>query len=123
REMTAEIGPGADFTRVHAVVVARSGERAEDALWNDFSLDVLLRALASINLLAAREMLPVLDAEGLERERALAIINASTGRTEATRSGGAGEVDHASLRLARELAGSARVWAPLTPLAAERVRS
>ena len=96
-----------------------SGDSGRD----DFSLGVLARALASINLLAAREMLSVLDAEGLQRERALAIINASTGRTEATRAGGAGEVDHGSLRFARELADRARVWAPLTTLAAGGVFS
>ena len=123
REMSAEIGSGADFTRVHAVVAARSSMGSGDSGRDDVSLGVLARALASINLLAAREMLPVLDAEGLQRERALAIINASTGRTEATRAGGAGEVDHGSLRFAGELADRARVWAPLTTLAAGGVPS
>jgi 3-hydroxyisobutyrate dehydrogenase-like beta-hydroxyacid dehydrogenase len=125
REATEEIGPGADFTRVHALVAARStGRKGRESAWREgFSLEVLERALASLNLLAAREMLPVLDAEGLDRERALSIINASTGRSEATRAGGAGQVDHPALRLAAELADRAGVWAPLTSLAAGGVRS
>jgi hypothetical protein len=123
REVTAETGPGADFTRVHAVVAARSSSGPEDdAKPSGFSIDVLGRSLASVNLIAAREMLRVLDTEGLDREGALAIINASTGRSEATR-GVAGEVDHGSLRLAAELAERLVVWAPLTALGAGGVGS
>jgi hypothetical protein len=120
REATAMMGPGADFTRIHAVVAARSSRRQErtPAAHDGFSLDLLERALASVNLVAAREMVRVLDAEGLDRERALAIINASTGRTEATRAGAGGEVDQAALRGATELADRAGVWAPLMALAA-----
>jgi len=120
REATAEIGPGADFTRVHAVVAARSsrGSGRGPTRRDEFSIDPLERALASVNLVAAREMFRVLDAEGLDLERALGIINASTGRSEATRARGGGEVDHAALRTAVELADRAGVWTPLTTLAA-----
>jgi 3-hydroxyisobutyrate dehydrogenase len=125
REATTEMGPAADFTRVHAVVAARSSESLDRAPASPdaFSIEVLERALASVNLIAAREMLRVLDAEGLDRERALAIINSSTGRSEATRAGGDGEVDHEALRLAAELADRARVWTPLTALGAGGVGS
>jgi 3-hydroxyisobutyrate dehydrogenase-like beta-hydroxyacid dehydrogenase len=125
REATAEMGPGADFTRIHAVVAARSSVSQErtPAAHDGFSLDLLERALASVNLVAAREMVRVLDAEGLDRERALAIIDASTGRTEATRAGAHGEVDQAALRGATELADRAGVWTPLTTLAARGVDS
>jgi hypothetical protein len=134
QEVTAEVGAGADFTRVHAVVEARShpppawgrgrggGEASSDHP-DRFSMDVLERSLASVNLVAAREILRVLDVEGLDRERALAIINQSTGRSEATRAGAAGQVDGAALRLAAGLAERAGVWAPLTRLAAGGVGS
>jgi 3-hydroxyisobutyrate dehydrogenase len=124
REATAEMGPGADFTRIHAVVAARSsaptsgGRQRPPAASGGFSVDLLERALASVNLVAVREMLRVLEAEGLDRERALAIINASTGRSEATRAGGRGEVDQAALRGAARLAERSGVWAPLTTVAA-----
>src|SRR5207248_2461090 len=134
RDVTAVEGAGADFTRVHAVVESRStppsawerGREAGEADRNrraDFSLDVLERSLASVNLVAAREMLRVLDAEGLDRERALSIINASTGRTEATRASAVGVVDVAALRQAAALAEQAGVWAPLTDLASRGVGS
>ena len=63
-------------------------------------------------------MLRVLDAEGLNHERALGIINASTGRSEATRAAGRGEVDQAAQRAAARLAERSGVWAPLTTAAA-----
>ena len=69
------------------------------------------------------EMLRVLDAEGLDRERAMGIINSSTGRSEATRVGGDGEIDHEALRLAAELGDRAGVWTPLTALGAGGVGS
>jgi 3-hydroxyisobutyrate dehydrogenase-like beta-hydroxyacid dehydrogenase len=123
REVAAEIGPGGDFTRVHAVVATRSsGGPRRAASLAGFSIDVLEWSLASVNLIAAREMLRVLDTEGLDRARALAIINASSGRSEATR-GRPGEVDHGSLRLAAELAERVAVWAPLTALGAGGVGS
>jgi 3-hydroxyisobutyrate dehydrogenase-like beta-hydroxyacid dehydrogenase len=118
RDITAEIGPDADFTRVHAVVAARSSRKPDRGEQLSIDIEVLERALAAVNLVATREMLRVLDAEGLDRERALAIINASTGRSEATRAGGAGEIDREALRLAAELADRAGAWTPLTALAA-----
>jgi 3-hydroxyisobutyrate dehydrogenase len=112
-EAAAEIGPDADFTRVHALIAARAGVGRRDA-----DQAVLTRALASLNLLAATEMLRIAEAEGLDRERVLAIVNTSTGRSEATRSGLAGEVDAAAVGAAAALAAEAGVWAPVTTLAA-----
>jgi 3-hydroxyisobutyrate dehydrogenase-like beta-hydroxyacid dehydrogenase len=80
-------------------------------------VEVLCRALASLNLLAATEAMRVAAAEGLDRERVLGIVNTSTGRSEATRSRLAGAVDAAALARAAELARDALVWAPLTALA------
>jgi len=116
REATAEMGADADFTRVHAVVAGRAGRAP--AL-TGFSLEALCRALAALNLVAAREAMRVAEAEGLDRERVLAIVNTSTGRSEATRRGLAGEVDAAALSLAAALARRAAVWAPLMMRAAE----
>ena len=116
REATAAMGADADFTRVHQVIDARGGVRPE--LTRAFRLEALLSALASLNLLAAAEVMRVAAAEGLDRDRVLGIINTSTGRSEATRSRLAGEVDVVSLSAAVDLAGQAGVWAPLTALAA-----
>jgi 3-hydroxyisobutyrate dehydrogenase len=116
RDATREMGAGADFTRVHAVIEARSGRAP--AL-TGFSLEVLCRAVAALNLLAATEAMRVAAAEGLDRERVLAIINRSTGRSEATRSGLAGAVDVTALSLAAALTRRAGVWAPLTQRAAD----
>jgi 3-hydroxyisobutyrate dehydrogenase-like beta-hydroxyacid dehydrogenase len=116
REAAEAMGPDADFTRVHAVLEQRRGGSAAGP---PGALDVLTRALAALNLLAAREVLRVADAEGLDRERALGIVNTSTGRSEATRSAAAGEVDVAALRAAHELARRTRTWTPLTALGAQ----
>jgi 3-hydroxyisobutyrate dehydrogenase len=116
REATQVMGAGADFTRVHAVIAARSVSQPDSR--EGFSLDVLCRALAALNLIAVREVLSIAEAEGLERTRFLEIVNASTGRSEATRSAGAGEVDSVALAQARDLAARAGVWAPLTELGA-----
>src|SRR5262245_10451682 len=116
REATREMGAGADFTRVHAVIAGRSGRAPE---LTGFSLEVLCRAVASLNLLAAAEAMRVAGAEGLDRERVLAIVNSSTGRSELTRSRLAGAVDAAALSLAVALARRAAVWAPLTERGAE----
>ena len=114
-EATAIMGPDADFTRVHEVIEARAARRRESS--EAFSVAVMTNALASLNLLAASEVMRVAAAEGLDRDRVLAIINTSTGRSEATRSPLAGDVDAASLTVARDLADWAGVWAPLTTLA------
>lgn len=117
-EAVREMGPGADFTRVHAVIAARAGGRP--ASLARFGVEPLARALASLNLLAATEAIRVAAAEGLDRRRVLDIVNLSTGRSEATRSGLAGGLDAGALAAAAELARRAGVWAPLTELAASR---
>ena len=116
REATALMGADTDYTRVHEVIAARGGAPESS---DGFSLDMLESALASVNLLAASEVMRVASAEGLDRDRVLALINTSSGRSEATRSHLAGEIDAAALAAARDLAGRAGVWAPLTTLAAE----
>jgi 3-hydroxyisobutyrate dehydrogenase len=122
REATRAMGADADFTRFHAVVEARAGVRP-DALDTGGAgvVDVLCRALATVNLLAAIEVMRVARAEGLDRERVLSIVNTSTGRSEATRSELSGEVDLAGLAGAVELARGAGVWAPVTSLALARL--
>ena len=116
REATTIMGADSDFTRVHDVIAARAGARPDSA--EGFSLEVLERALAGLNLLAASEVMRVTSAEGLDRDRVLAILNTSTGRSEATRTRLAGDVDSGALRVARDLADRARIWAPLTTVAA-----
>lgn len=123
REATAAMGPGADFTRVHAVIAARAGGRPPGSGGpGTLAVGVLERALAALNLMAVREALRIADAEGLDRRRVLAIVNTSTGRSEATRAGASGTVDVDALGEAARLAGAARAWAPLTTLGAELVR-
>jgi 3-hydroxyisobutyrate dehydrogenase len=117
REVMREIGPEADFTRVHAVVESRwEGSRPDPP--PTFSVDLLARSLAAANLLGAREAMAVAAAEGLDRDRVLDIVNRSSGRTEATRSGVRGDVDAEALAAAAELARLAGAWAPVTRLAA-----
>jgi 3-hydroxyisobutyrate dehydrogenase len=118
REAMRAMGPGADFTRVHAAIAERGAGRP--ASLDGFGVGVLARALASLNLLAATEAMRVAAAEGLDRRRMLDIVNISTGRSEATRSGLAGSPDADALAAAAGLAERARVWAPLTALAASR---
>lgn len=81
-------------------------------------IDLLVRALAALNLLAAIDVLRVARAEGLERDRVLAIINTSTGRNDATRSGVTGSVDAVALKAAAALAAEAGISARLMALAA-----
>ena len=116
REATTIMGADSDFTRVHEVIAARARARPDSA--EGFSLEVLERALAGLNLLAASEVMRVASAEGLDRDRVLAILNTSSGRSEATRTRLAGDVDSEALRVARDLADRARIWAPLTRVAA-----
>jgi 3-hydroxyisobutyrate dehydrogenase len=123
REAAELMGMGADFTRVHAVMESRAatppptvGKGARGG-----AAEVLASALASLNLLAATEVMRVAVAEGLDRERVLSIVNTSTGRTEATRSGLAGDLDLPALAAAGELARQAGAWAPLTALAGRLV--
>jgi 3-hydroxyisobutyrate dehydrogenase len=122
REAMVEMGHDADFTRIHAVLSARSAHtrsrKTSGARAAGERLDVLVRALAALNLTAATEVMRVAQAEGLDRERVLAIINTSTGRSEATRSRLAGPLDVADLRAAAASAAEAGTSAPLTTLAA-----
>ena len=118
-EAAEAMGREADFTRVHAVIDARGAPAA--ARMGGADLDVLCRALAGINLIAAAEAMRVAAAEGLNRERVLGIVNTSTGRSEATRSRLAGNVDREALAAAADLAREANVWAPLTEAASRCV--
>jgi 3-hydroxyisobutyrate dehydrogenase-like beta-hydroxyacid dehydrogenase len=115
REAAEAMGMEADFTRVHAVIESRAG--GGPAPDDGADLDVLCRALAAVNRLAAGEAMRVAAAEGLDRERVLGIVNTSTGRSEATRSRLAGVVDTAALEAAAAAARRVGVWAPLTTLA------
>lgn len=118
REAAEAMGWEADFTRVHAVIdERRAGSTSLAGGAGGADVQVLCRALASLNLIAAREAMRVAAAEVLDRERVLGIVNTSTGRSEATRSRLAGVVDGAALAAAAELAREAAVWAPLTALA------
>jgi 3-hydroxyisobutyrate dehydrogenase len=122
REAAAEMGADADFTRIHALIESRRAPAAPaGGASAEAVVPVLCAALASVNLLAASEALRLAEAEGLERERVLEIVNRSTGRSEATRSALAGQVDAAALTRACELARAAGVWAPLISLAAALV--
>jgi 3-hydroxyisobutyrate dehydrogenase len=76
-----------DFTRVYEVV-AGWGDGAAGSVRCD--LDHFDLAVAATCLLAAREMVAVAVAEGLERDRFLEIVNAGSGGSEATLSFEAG---------------------------------
>lgn len=114
-EAAEAMGMDADFTRVHAMIAERG--TSPPAAAGGADVEVLCRALASVNLVAGREAMRVAAAEGLDRERVLGIVNKSTGRSESTRSGLSGAVDRAALAAAADLARAAGVWAPLTALA------
>jgi 3-hydroxyisobutyrate dehydrogenase len=118
REAADAMGWESDFTRVHAVIDGRGVSATAPS--GGVGIEVLCLAVASMNLLAAREAMRVAAGEGLDRERVLGIVNTSTGRSEATRSRLTGVVDGAALAGAAELARRAAVWAPLTTLAHSR---
>lgn len=85
RRFVAAEGGEADFTRIHAWLQGLGrppldSARGEAVIWN-------------ASLAAGREMLAVAAAEGLERKRTLDIVNASTGRSEATRAGLEGDLE------------------------------
>ncbi len=76
------LGGGADFTRVYSyneslAPPARPAGRCD--------LDHFDRAVASACLRAAREMVAVAEADGVDRARFLEVVNESSGRSEATR--------------------------------------
>jgi len=82
RLVVREAGAGADFTRIYEVVEAW-GAGGFGSVRCD--LDHFDRAVGAVCLLGAREMVAVAEAEGLDRGRFLEIVNAGSGRSEATR--------------------------------------
>ena len=85
RRFVSAEGGEADFTRIHIWLQGLRRPRLESAkgeavVWNAC-------------LTSGREMLAVAAAEGLEPKRTLDIVNASTGRSEATRAGLEGELE------------------------------
>lgn len=90
REALADLGPDADFTRVHEHLAGRPLPPAG-------SVELMGAAIAAVCLLAGRELIPLAAREGVERERAFAIVNASTGRSEATLAGLDWELDREAL--------------------------
>ncbi len=78
-QLWALVPPAFDFTRVYELIAG----------WGRFGrlrcdLDHFDLAVAAACLLAAREAVAVAEAEGLERARFLEIVNAGSGRSEAT---------------------------------------
>jgi 3-hydroxyisobutyrate dehydrogenase len=71
---TRELGADADFTRIFDVVEPNPAA----------SLEALDMAIYETNLAAGEELIELAKAVGLEHARALEIVNASTGRSEAT---------------------------------------
>lgn len=86
----AELGPDADFTRIHEFVTGLPCEGGG-------TIDEMARAIAAVCLLAAQEAIPLAEREGALRDRAHEIVNASSGRSEATRAGLSWNVDRHSL--------------------------
>jgi 3-hydroxyisobutyrate dehydrogenase len=91
RGALSNLGAHADFTRVHEYL---SGLPLAPAA----TVEEMGSAIAAASLLAALELLPVAEGEGVEAGRALDIVNASTGRSEATRARLRWEVDRDALR-------------------------
>lgn len=77
RRFVHDEGADVDFTRMHAWLVAQG----RPALDPDSGARVIWNACLS----AGRELIAVTRAEGLDDDRVLDIVNASTGRSEATR--------------------------------------
>lgn len=102
------LGDGADFTEIYRM--------AQE--WGSASApvphEVAGRGLFGVGALAAREAVAIFEAEGLEPVRCLEAINASSGRSEATRAWPRIDVDAEAM-----LASAA---GPLTALAAELAR-
>jgi hypothetical protein len=90
RAALAELGAAADFTRIHQHFQSRPSGGGG-------TVQEMGRAIATVCLLAGRELIPLAALEGVERGRALEIVNASTGRSEATRAGLAWELDSEAL--------------------------
>jgi 3-hydroxyisobutyrate dehydrogenase-like beta-hydroxyacid dehydrogenase len=117
QQVVRVLGRNRDFTMVHAVVTTLSQAKVISSA--QCSVELLARACAAMNLIAAREAVRVARGEDLDVQRFLAIVNASSGGSEATRSDLRGDTDVDALVQARGLARRAQVWAPLTTLAAE----
>jgi 3-hydroxyisobutyrate dehydrogenase len=115
------LGAGADFTRVYEVVAGWASGPLGSARCD---LDHFDRAVAAACWLGAREMVAVAEAEGLERDRFLEIVNAGSGRSEATRHfaeglGFAPRQAARSLDAVRAVAAAARQAVPVLAVAAE----
>ena len=82
RLVARRLGHEADFTRIYEVVESWGGGAFGSVRCD---LDHFDRAVAAACLLGAREMVAVAEAEGLQRARFLEIVNAGSGRSEATR--------------------------------------
>ena len=121
---TSSIGPAGDFTRIYeAVEAARRQQPLEKMLPDPARLDT---ALAVVCMVAVREQLGVAEGAGLDPERAARIVDAGTGRSEATRRfpgwfGIAAEEARTALRHALELATASGSSAPLVAVAARHV--
>jgi 3-hydroxyisobutyrate dehydrogenase len=85
-----DLGPEADFTRLHEFLAGLSPEGGG-------TLEEMSRTIAAVCLLAGCELIPLAECEGVVRERALEIVNASSGRSEATRAFLRWEVDRDAL--------------------------
>ncbi len=81
RELWRFVPRDEDFTRVFEVVDGWGGGSVARLRCDLDHFDI---AVAATNLLAAREVVAVAEAEGLERARFLEIVNAGSGRSEAT---------------------------------------
>jgi 3-hydroxyisobutyrate dehydrogenase len=91
-----DLGPAADFTQIHRHLSARTLPAAG-------SPELMGRAIAAVCLLAARELIPLAEMEQIERGRALEIVNASSGRSEATRAALAWDLDSDALDACRPI--------------------
>ncbi len=92
RSALDELGADADCTRIHQFLLARSSAGA-------YTVELMGRAIAAVCLLAGLELVPLAGREGVARERALEIVNSSTGMSEATRAHLAWGVDYQALDL------------------------
>jgi 3-hydroxyisobutyrate dehydrogenase len=93
---SVDLGPDADFTQIHRHLSARSLPAAG-------SPELMGRAIAATCLLAAQELIPLAALEQVERGRALEIVNASSGRSEATRAALGWELDSEALDACRPI--------------------
>jgi 3-hydroxyisobutyrate dehydrogenase len=81
-----ELGSDADYTRMHEHLALQPGAGSG-------TVEEMGRAIAAVCLLAGCELIPLAEREGVARDRALEIVNVSSGRSEATRADLAWPVD------------------------------